>query len=91
MAVFIRQGEADVSALLPAAADLREPPGYAGQEESQAARKNHEGENQDHNEGGRQVEAVLLRIKGAVPAVEERVDGGHEQGTVTERGLQGAK
>ncbi len=47
-AVVLRQGEADVSALLPAAADLSEPPGHAGRKESQAAQQNHEGKNQDH-------------------------------------------
>lgn len=83
-AAVLRQGEADVSALLPAAADLPEPPGHAGHEEGQAAQQDGERGDQDQYEGGRQVEAVLGRIKGAVPAKEEGVDGGHEQGTVTE-------
>lgn len=45
-AVVLRQGEADVPALLPAAADLSEPPGRAGHEEGHAAQQNREGEDQ---------------------------------------------
>lgn len=82
-AAVVRQGEADVSALLPAAADLFEPPGHAGDEESQAAQQDGEGKDQDQYEGGRQVEAVLGRIESAVPAEEKRVDSGHGQGAVT--------
>lgn len=77
VAVVVRQGEADVPALLPAAADLSEPQGHAGHEESQAAQQDRDRENQDQNEGGRQVEAILGRIEGAAPAVEECVEGGH--------------
>lgn len=82
-AVVLRQPEADVPALLPAAADLSEPPGHAGYEESHAAQQNHEGENQDEHEGGRQVEVVPGRLEGAAPAEEDCVEGGHGQGTVT--------
>ncbi|KAA8579568.1 hypothetical protein FQN60_006661, partial [Etheostoma spectabile] len=90
-AVIVRQGEADVSALFPAAADLSEPPGHAGHTESQAAQQDGEGQNQDQYEGRRQVEAVLGRIKGTVPAKEECVEGGHGQGAVTQRALQEVK
>lgn len=82
-AVIFRQGEPDMLALLPAATDPSELLGHAGQSESQAAQQNHEGNNQDQNEGGRQVEVVLGWIKGAVPAVEEHVEGGHGQRAVT--------
>lgn len=81
--VVVRQGEADVSALLPAAADLLKPPGHAGRKESQAAQQDRQGDKQHQYEGGRQVEAVLGRIKGTVPAKKECVEGGHGQGTVT--------
>lgn len=81
-AAVVRQGEADVPAPLPAAADLRQPPGHAGQEEGQAAQQNRKGQDQDQCEGGRQQEAVLGGIKGAIPAEEERVEGGHGQGAI---------
>lgn len=45
--VVIWQGEADVSAPLPATADLSESLGHAGQEESETAQQDHEGKNQD--------------------------------------------
>lgn len=82
-AAVLRQGEADVAALLPAAADLPESPGHAGHEEAQAAQQNREGEDQDQYEGGRQEEAVLGWIEGTVPAKEERVEGGHGQRAVS--------
>lgn len=71
------QSEADVAALLPAAADLPEPHGHAGHEEGHAAQQYRHGENEDQREGGGQEEAVLVRVEGAVPAEEERVEGGH--------------
>lgn len=83
VAAVVRQREADVPALLPAAADLPQPHGHTGHQESQAAQQDRDGEDQDQYEGGRQVEAVLGRIEGAVPAIEERVERGHGQGTVT--------
>lgn len=90
-AVIVRQGEADVPALLPAASDLSEPPGHAGHKESQAAEQNHKWKNQDQQEGRGEVEAVLGRVKGTVPAIEHCVEGGHGQGAVTYRGLYEAE
>lgn len=77
-----------MSVPLPAAADLPEPPGYAGQAERQAAQQDHGGQNQDQDECGGHVEVVLCKNKGVIPPVEERVGGGHEQGTVTKRRLR---
>lgn len=81
-AVFGGQEESDASASLPAAADLSEPPGHAGHKERQAAQQHRHGEQQNQDEGGGEVEAVLGCIEGAIPAVEQRVEGGHEQGAV---------
>lgn len=81
-AVVLRQGEADVAALLPAAADLLEPKGHAGHQEGQAAHQDSDGEDQDQDEGGRQVEAVLVPVEGAIPAKQERVESGHGQSAV---------
>ena len=72
-----------------AAADLPQPKDQAGQEEHQAAQQHREREDQDQYEGGRQVEGVLVRREGVVPAEEEHVEGGHGQGAVTQTGLQG--
>lgn len=83
VAASVRQGEADVLAPLPAAADLPEPQRHAGQDESQAAQQSPEREDQHQQEGGGQVEPVLVPAEGSVPAEEECVEGGHEQGTVT--------
>lgn len=77
-AVFVWQGEADVPALLPAAADLPESKVHTGQEESQAAQQHREGKDEDQEEGGRQAEAVLGCEEGAVPAEDDGVEGGHE-------------
>lgn len=90
-AAVLRQGEADVAALLPAAPDLSESAGDARHQESQAAQQDRHGEHQDQCEGGRQEEAVLGRIEGVVPAEEERVDGRRGQSAVAQRGLQGVK
>lgn len=90
-AAFLLRGEAHVAALLPAAADHPEPTGHAGHEEGQAAQQDRHGENQDQHEGGRQEEGVPGRVEGAVPAEEQRVEGGHGQGAVTQCGLRGAK
>lgn len=84
----LRQSEADVAALLPAAADLPEPRGHAGHEEGRAAQQYRHGEDEDQREGGGQEEAVLVGVEGAVPAEEERVEGGHGESAVTQRGLQ---
>ena len=88
-AVVFGQSEADVSGFLPAAADLLEAQGHAGHAESQAAQQSHAGQNQNQHEGGRQQEAVLGRVEGSAPAVEQSVDGGHGQGAVPHCGLQG--
>lgn len=90
-AADVRQGEVELAALLPAAADPPEPPGHAGGQEGQAAQQDRGGKSQDQHEGGGHQEAVLGRVEGAVPAVEERVDGGRGQGAVTQCGLQEAK
>lgn len=82
------QSEADVTALLPATADLPEPHGHTGHEEGHAAQQYRHGENEDQREGGGQEEVVLVWIEGTVPAEEERVEGGHGQSAVTQRGLQ---
>lgn len=47
VAAVIRQGEADVSAPLPATANLSESLGHAGHEESKAAQQNRDGKNED--------------------------------------------
>lgn len=91
VAAVFRQSEADVSGLLPATADLSEPTGQAGQEKDQAANKNNKGEDQDQRKCGGQVKVVLGWVKGAGPSKYQRVDGGHGQGAVTQRGLQGEK
>lgn len=78
-----RQGEADLSAPFPAAADPSEALGHAGHKESQAAQQDQDGKDQDQDEGGGQVEAVLGRIESSIPPENERVGGGHEQGAVT--------
>lgn len=77
-----------MAALLPATADLPEPHGHAGHEEGHADQQYCHRENEDQREGGGQEEAVLVRVEGAVPAEEERVEGGHGQSAVTQRGLQ---
>lgn len=64
----LRQSEADVSGLLPAAADLSELSGHAGQEKDQAAQQHHEWEDQDQCKSGGQVEMVLGSIEGTVPS-----------------------
>lgn len=88
MAVVAGQDEADVPAPLPAAADLPEPSGHAGHEESQAAQQNGQRQNQDQDEGRGQAEVVACRVEGTVPAKEERVQSGHGQGAVTYSGLE---
>lgn len=90
-AAVLRQSEADVPGLLPAAADLPELAGQAGQEEEQAAQQDNEGEDQDQSKGRGQVEVVLVWVKGAVPSKYQRVDSGHGQGAVTQRGLRGQR
>lgn len=47
VADVIRQGEADVSAPLPATSDPSEPLGHARHEESKAAQQNRDGKNED--------------------------------------------
>jgi len=79
----VRPVEADVPALLPAAADQPEPPGHAGRQQGQAAQEGHDGKNQGQRKGRGKEEVVPGRVEGAVPAEEERVEGGHEQGAVT--------
>lgn len=64
----LRQSEADVSGLLPAAADLSELSGHAGQEKNQAAQQHEEWEDQHQCKSGGQVEMVLGRVKGTVPS-----------------------
>lgn len=64
----LRQSEADVSGLLPAAADLSELSGHAGQEKNQAAQQHEEREDQDQRKSGGQVEMVLGSLKGTVPS-----------------------
>lgn len=91
VAAVFWQSEADVSGLLPAAADLSELTGQAGQEKDQAAQQDHKGEDQDQSKRGGQVKVVLGWVKGAVPSKYQRVDSGHGQGAVTQRGLQGEK
>lgn len=68
MADSLWQSEADVSRLLPAAADLSELSGHAGQEKKQAAQQHEEGEDQDQRKSGGQVKVVLGRVKGTVPS-----------------------
>lgn len=70
---------------LPAAADLFEPQGNAGQEESESPHQHRQGEEQHQHEGGRQQELVLIRFEGSIPAKKQGVEGGHEEGTVTQR------
>lgn len=91
VAAIFRQSEADVSGLLPAAADLSELTGQAGQEKNQAAQQDNKGEDQDHRKRGGQVKVVLGWVKSVVPSKDQRVDSGHGQGAVTQRGLQGEK
>lgn len=91
VAAVFWQSEADVSGLLPAAADLSELTGQAGQQKDQAAQQDHKGEDQDQSKRGGQVKVVLGWVKGAVPSKYQRVDSGHGQGAVTQRGLQGEK
>lgn len=85
------QSEADVSGLLPAAADLSELTGQAGKENEQAAQQHNSGEDQDQSKGRGQVKVVLGWVKGMVPSKYQCVDSSHGQGTVTQRGLQEEK
>lgn len=91
VAAVFRQTEANVSGLLPAAADLSELTGQAGQQKDQAAQQDDEGEDQDQSKGRGQVKVVLGRVKGTVPSKYQCVDSGRGQGAVTQRGLQGEK
>lgn len=68
MADSLRQSEADVSGLLPAAADLSELSGHAGQEKKQAAQQHEEREDQHQRKSGGQVKMVLGRVEGTVPS-----------------------
>lgn len=90
-AAVVREREADVSVRLPAAADLFQPVGHARQAESRAAQQDRGGEDQDQDKGGGHVEAVPFENEGAIPPVEKRVAGGHEQGAVAKRRLQKIK
>ena len=91
VATVLRQSEADVSGLLPAAADPSELTGQAGQEEDQTAQQDNKGEDQDKSKGRGQVEVILGWVKSTLPSKYQRVDSGHGQGAVTQRGLQGQK
>lgn len=68
MADHLRQSEADVSGLLPAAADLSELSGHAGQEKNQAAQQHDEREDQDQRKRGGHVKMVLGSVEGTVPS-----------------------
>lgn len=80
--VVVGQDEADVPAPLPSAADLSKLLRITGQQENEADQQNWDREDEDHHESGWQEEAVLARVKGAVPAEEERMHRGHGQGAV---------
>lgn len=68
VADHLRQSEADVSGLLPAAADLSELSGHAGQEENQAAQQHDQWEDQDQRKSRGQVKMVLGSVEGTVPS-----------------------
>lgn len=64
----LQKSEADVSGLLPAAADLSELFRHAGQEKKQAAEQHEEWEDQDQRKSGGHVKMVLGSVEGTVPS-----------------------
>lgn len=78
---------ADLAAVL-AAADPVQLGGHAREQQQHLAYDDQNGQGQRHHEAGRQVEAVGLLLEGPLPAEQEAVQGGDEQGDVAQGGLQ---
>lgn len=80
LCVVAGQHELDSTVFLPAPADLGESAADAGQEKEALGQDDHTGQEQRECERGRQVELVVVFLKGAGPAVGERVHRAQHQG-----------
>lgn len=78
---------ADPAAVL-AAADPVQLGGHAGEQQQQLAQDDQHRQGQRHHEAGRQVEAVGLLLEGPLPAKQEAMERGDEQGDVAQSGLR---
>lgn len=78
---------ADPAAVL-AAADPVQLGGHTGDQQQHFAQDDKHWQGQRHHEAGRQVEAVGLLLEGPLPAKQEAVQRGDEQGDVAKGGLR---
>lgn len=88
LCVVSGQHELDSTVFLPAPADLGESAAEAGQEEEALGQDDHAGQEQCECECGRQVELVVVFLKGTGPAVGECVHRAQRQGHEAQRGLR---
>lgn len=81
------QHELDGTIPLPAPADLGESVAEAGQEEETLGQDDDTGQEQRERKCGRQVELVVVFLKGTGPAIGEGVHCAQHQGHEAQRGL----